>query len=36
MPRAYGQIVALLARFKGVRDSLATLSANLQQVMRST
>jgi hypothetical protein len=32
MPRAYDQIVAILDRFKVVRDNLNTLNANLQQV----
>ena len=32
MPRAYDQIVAILDRFKAVRDNLNTLDANLRQV----
>lgn len=32
MPRAYDQIVAILDRFKVVRDNLNTLDANLRQV----
>jgi len=34
MPRAYDQIIAILVRFKAVRDNLNTLNANanLQQV----
>ena len=33
MPRAYDQIVAILVRFKVVRDNLNTLNASLQQVI---
>ena len=33
MPRAYDQIVAILGRFKVVRDNLNSLNINLQQVV---
>jgi hypothetical protein len=33
MPRAYDQVVAILDRFKVVRDNLNTLNVNLRQVV---
>lgn len=32
MPRAYDQIIAILDRFKVIRNNLNTLDANLRQV----